>query len=186
MLLQTVITVRPPPRDRPAAERRFAQVFAHLRLIRAYAARRGAHDAEAIAAEVMAVAWRRLADVPEDDPRPWLIATARNLLLADHRRHRQSFDDLDGVQIAAPEELPAPSLDLDPDLRPRCHACHHRTARRCYSAGNAIVKACLSTGRLTRHYTKAQLRAALASIPASVKQYTNCPNVIGHALLSAR
>jgi hypothetical protein len=122
MLLQTVITVRPPPRDRPAAERRFAQVFAHL----------------------------------------------------------------DGVQIAAPEELPAPSLDLDPDLRPRCHACHHRTARRCYSAGNAIVKACLSTGRLTRHYTKAQLRAALASIPASVKQYTNCPNVIGHALLSAR
>jgi RNA polymerase sigma-70 factor, ECF subfamily len=105
------------PSDRAAAERRFAEVFAHLRLIRAYASRRGAHDGEAIAAEVMAIAWRRLADVPQDDPRPWLIATARNLLLAEHRRHGRRFDDLDDVQIAAPEELPAPSLDLDPDLQ---------------------------------------------------------------------
>ena len=28
----------------------------------------------------MTIAWRKLADVPEDDARPWLIATARNLL----------------------------------------------------------------------------------------------------------
>ncbi len=45
-------------------EPRFAGVFAHLGLIVAYASRRGAHDPEAIAAEAMAIAWRRLADVP--------------------------------------------------------------------------------------------------------------------------
>lgn len=112
-----VITMSHRPSDREAAERRFAEVFAHLRLIRAYASRRGAHDAEAIAAEVMAIAWRRLADVPEHDPRPWLIATARNLLLADHRRHGRRFEDLDEVQIAAPEAPPVPRLDLDPDLQ---------------------------------------------------------------------
>ena len=49
----------------------------------------------------MTIAWRRLADVPEDDPRPWLYATARNLLLAEsrkvatERRHRH--------ELAAPE-----------------------------------------------------------------------------------
>ena len=37
----------------------------------------------------MAIAWRRLADVPGDDPRPWLIATARNLLLANENPARQ-------------------------------------------------------------------------------------------------
>jgi RNA polymerase sigma factor (sigma-70 family) len=69
------------------AEQRFGQVFAHLGLIVAYARRRGARDAEATAAEAMTIAWRRLADVPADDPRPWLIATTRNLLMADYRRH---------------------------------------------------------------------------------------------------
>ena len=64
--------------DRSAAEVRFASVFAHLGLISAYARRRGANDPDALAAETMAIAWRRLADVPTDDSRPWLIATARN------------------------------------------------------------------------------------------------------------
>jgi len=101
--------------DRSAAEARFAGVFNHLGLITAYARRRGAHDPDALAAEAMAIAWRRLADVPSDDPRPWLIATARNLVLADRRRHGVSTADLDGVAPAA-VELPAPALDLDPEL----------------------------------------------------------------------
>jgi RNA polymerase sigma-70 factor, ECF subfamily len=66
-----------------------------------------------LAAETMTTAWRRLADVPSDDPRPWLIATARNLLLADRRRHAISTADLDGVE---PEALPCPRVDLDPEL----------------------------------------------------------------------
>lgn len=99
--------------DRSAAEARFASVFGHLGLITAYARRRGGHDPDALAAETMAIAWRRLADVPADDPRPWLIATARNLVLADRRRHGGRMADLDGIEPAA---LPAPAVDLDPDL----------------------------------------------------------------------
>ncbi|HUA04850.1 MAG TPA: sigma-70 family RNA polymerase sigma factor [Solirubrobacteraceae bacterium] len=102
-----------PETDRSAVESRFAGVFAHLGLIAAYARRRGAHDPDALAAEVMAIAWRRLADVPADDPRPWLIATARNLLLADRRRNAISTANLDGVD---PPALPAPAVDLDPEL----------------------------------------------------------------------
>src|SRR5437763_11428251 len=71
--------------DRRSAEERFREVFAHLGAITAYARRRGSRDADGIAAEAMTIAWRRLADVPRDDPRPWLYTTARNLLMADAR-----------------------------------------------------------------------------------------------------
>jgi RNA polymerase sigma-70 factor (ECF subfamily) len=72
--------------DRDAAEARFKRVFDQFGLVSAYAKRRGCPDADAIAAEVMAIAWRRLADVPADDPRPWLLGVARNLAFADWRR----------------------------------------------------------------------------------------------------
>jgi len=67
-------------------EARFRPVFSHLGAVTAYARRRGSLDADALAAEVMTIAWRRLADVPEVNPRPWLYATARNLLLAESRK----------------------------------------------------------------------------------------------------
>ncbi len=103
--------------DRRPAEARFAEVFAHLGFIAAYARRRGARDAEGIAGEAMAIAWRRLADVPQDDARPWLIATARNLLMAERRRESSGqLLDLDGFEIKAPEEPLSPDLDLDPEL----------------------------------------------------------------------
>ena len=94
-------------------EARFRPVFSHLGAVAAYARRRGSVDPDALAAEVMTIAWRRLADVPEDDPRPWLYATARNLLLAEwrkretERRHRHA--------LAAPETAPE-VFDLDPQL----------------------------------------------------------------------
>ena len=94
-------------------ETRFRRVFAQLGAVTAYARRRGSLDADALAAEVMTIAWRRLADVPEDDPRPWLYATARNLLLAElrkaatERRHRH--------ELAAPEVAPEVH-ELDPEL----------------------------------------------------------------------
>src|SRR3954465_2408516 len=81
------------PDDPQAAEERFRAVFAHLGAVVAYARRRGSSDADSIGAEVMTIAWRRLADVPSDDPRPWLFATARNLVLAESRRWRQVADD---------------------------------------------------------------------------------------------
>jgi RNA polymerase sigma-70 factor (ECF subfamily) len=94
-------------------EARFRAVFSHLGAVTAYARRRGSLDADALAAEVMTIAWRRLADVPGDDPRPWLYATARNLLLAERRkaataRRHQS-------ELAVDE--PAPQVfELDPQL----------------------------------------------------------------------
>src|SRR5262245_7908983 len=95
--------------DRPAAEERFRSVFSHLGAVTAYARRRGHPDAESAAAEVMTIAWRRLADVPLDDPRPWLFATARNVVLADLRRART----VPAREEAAPE---TEILELDPEL----------------------------------------------------------------------
>jgi len=100
--------------DRHLAEERFRTVFSHLGTVTAYARRRGSRDADAIAAETMTVAWRRLADVPKDDPRPWLFATARNLMLADARRSSGTST----LAFREDEQLvPAPELhELDPAL----------------------------------------------------------------------
>jgi RNA polymerase sigma-70 factor (ECF subfamily) len=98
--------------DPQPAEERFRDVFSHLAAVTAYARRRGSTDADAIAAETMTIAWRRLADVPSDDPLPWLYATARNLLLAEgrHAARRTHLRELE-------ELAPAPELhELDPQL----------------------------------------------------------------------
>jgi RNA polymerase sigma factor (sigma-70 family) len=100
-------------RDREAAEARFRAVFSHLGAVAAYARRRGNRDSDAIAAEVMTIAWRRLADVPVDDPRPWLFTTARNLLLADARRSSRPAVWEPEQQAAA---TPADLGELDPAL----------------------------------------------------------------------
>jgi RNA polymerase sigma-70 factor, ECF subfamily len=94
-------------------EARFRPVFAHLGAVTAYARRRGGLDPDALAAEVMTIAWRRLSDVPEDDPRPWLFATARNLLLAEWRR--TATEQRLRHELAAPETTPEVSA-LDPEL----------------------------------------------------------------------
>jgi RNA polymerase sigma factor (sigma-70 family) len=96
----------------PTPEERFRKVFVHLWAVSAYARRRGSFDPDAIAAETMAMAWRRLADVPPCDPLPWLYATARNLLLAERRRAGRA------ARLREPDEsVPAPELqELDPQL----------------------------------------------------------------------
>src|SRR5256885_17152289 len=101
--------------DGLSAEERFAVVFAHLGAITAYARRRGSRDADGIAAEVMTIAWRRLADVPRDDPRPWLYATARNLVMADARKAAKANR---GPEVHEPEPVvPGPELnEIDPAL----------------------------------------------------------------------
>jgi RNA polymerase sigma-70 factor (ECF subfamily) len=100
--------------DSHTAEERFRAVFSHLGAVAAYARRRGNGDADAVAAEVMTIAWRRLADVPLDDPRPWLYATARNLVLADARRSSFVTTTETGEPVGAAQ---APEvLELDPAL----------------------------------------------------------------------
>src|SRR5690348_2009039 len=92
------------------AEARFREVFVHLPEVVAYARRRGSRDPEALGAEALTIAWRRLADVPRDDARPWLYATARNLLLAERRRAARTAP-------ADPEHAAEPELtELDPQL----------------------------------------------------------------------
>jgi hypothetical protein len=54
------------------------------------------------------------------------------------------------------------------------------------AAGNAVINDCQANGQLTHPYTVAQLRHALSVMPASVKQYTSCSDVVQNALVSAR
>jgi RNA polymerase sigma-70 factor (ECF subfamily) len=115
-----------PQSDRGAVEARFAEVFAHLGFITSYARNRGARDADGIAGEAMAIAWRRLADIPADDPRPWLINTARNLLLAERRQQPATGSrSLGGLEVEAPAEPLPPELDLDPELAEALKALSH-------------------------------------------------------------
>lgn len=52
------------------------------------------------------------------------------------------------------------------------------------AASSPAIADCNSHGRLTRHYTVAQLHTALATMPADVQEYTDCYDVIERALLA--
>lgn len=97
--------------DRQSAETRFREVFSHLGAVTAYARRRGSRDPDGIAAEAMTIAWRRLDDVPADDPLPWLYGTARNLVLAEVRRSAPAA----AAHLEA-EHVDPPPVELDPTL----------------------------------------------------------------------
>jgi RNA polymerase sigma-70 factor, ECF subfamily len=97
--------------DRQSAEVRFREVFSQLGAVTAYARRRGSRDPDGIAAEAMTIAWRRLDDVPADDPLPWLYGTARNLVLAEARRSAPVVATAPEPEVAEP--LP---VELDPML----------------------------------------------------------------------
>jgi RNA polymerase sigma-70 factor, ECF subfamily len=99
------------------AEARFREVFVHLPEVVAYLRRRGCRDPEGVGAEVLTIAWRKLADVPIDDARPWLFATARNLLLAE-RRKASVADGRGGIPEMAGDAVPEVEI-LDPELE-RC------------------------------------------------------------------
>ena len=98
--------------DRQSAEARFREVFSHLGAVTAYARRRGSGDPDGIAAEAMTIAWRRLDDVPRDDPLPWLYGTARNLVLAEARRAAPSAP----AASADGKHVDQPPVELDPTL----------------------------------------------------------------------
>lgn len=77
----------------------------HARAVVRYLARRApADDAEDLAADVLATAWRRRDDVPEGAELPWLYRTA-GYVLANHRRKGRP------VPVA---DLPEEADDTDP------------------------------------------------------------------------
>src|SRR5947209_20281575 len=49
---------------------------------------------------------------------------------------------------------------------------------------NAVITDCNAHGQLTKHYSVAQLRTALNTMPPTVKEYTDCSDVINRALLT--
>jgi RNA polymerase sigma factor (sigma-70 family) len=88
---------------------RFDALFSatHRRVL-GYVLRRGASptDAEDVVADVYVVAWRRLDDIPWDDPLPWLIGVARNVLRSRQRARRRN-DALLGRLRSEPGPEPA-------------------------------------------------------------------------------
>jgi RNA polymerase sigma-70 factor, ECF subfamily len=92
---------------RATAEDRFDGVFSHLDAVARYARRRGARDPDNVAAECMTIAWRRLEDIPADDPLPWLLGCARRIVLAQYRaeKGRVSLDEVAEPHFEAPEPV---------------------------------------------------------------------------------
>lgn len=83
----------------------FAEAYPTLQRYARYRGLRG-DDAEDLVAETLTVAWRRLADVPVDEPIPWLVAVARNLWRNDRRRDGRRRRLAVGLPVAA-AALPA-------------------------------------------------------------------------------
>lgn len=91
------------------AESRFRALFLDAYpALRRYARHRGLSgaDGDDLVAEVLTIAWRRLDDVPADDPLPWLFATARNVWRNGLRRARR-HDEL-VLRLPPPEPEAAP------------------------------------------------------------------------------
>ncbi|MBD0328793.1 MAG: sigma-70 family RNA polymerase sigma factor [Thermoleophilia bacterium] len=89
-------------------ELRFRRLFAdHYRAVLAYALRRCAQraDAEDVAAESFAVAWRRVADTPADPDREraWLLAIAARVLANQRRSRRRLLGLLERLQGEPPQ-----------------------------------------------------------------------------------
>lgn len=93
--------------DTPRGDAWFETVFReHATAVFRYFARRaGTQEAEDLAADVFATAWRRRADVPEGAELPWLYRTA-GFVLANHQRK--------GRPVPVAEVPDEPDDDVDP------------------------------------------------------------------------
>ena len=97
-----------------AAQRRaqFEQMYrAHAQAIFTYCLRRTSREeAKDATADVFAVAWRRLGDLPLGNERPWLYGVARNVL-NDKRRAERRRDRL-AAKMASHRQPTAPSPEV--------------------------------------------------------------------------
>ena len=106
-----------------AADQRFETLFrSHHQAVLSYCRRRmAASDAEDVAADVFAVAWRRLDDVPEGEAaKGWLLAVAYKTI-GNHRRGTSRRSVLGGklaAQRGSEPETPEARLTAnEEDLR---------------------------------------------------------------------
>lgn len=89
---------------------RFTAVYDSCRQrVWAYVVSRGGREAaEEVVSETFMVAWRRLGDLPEQ-PLPWLLAVARNILRdtlrAQARREAFAAETVRWAQAETPEDI---------------------------------------------------------------------------------
>ena len=91
-------------------EARFRDLFeTTFGAVRRYVYHRGGNDglADDVVAETFLVAWRRLDDVPRDDPVPWLFVVARNVWRNERRGSRRRLALL--RRVPTPRPVPPPS-----------------------------------------------------------------------------
>jgi len=94
------------------ADARFRALFeSHQAAVRRYAHHRAIQgtDADDIVAETFTVAWRKLEDVPADDPVPWLLAVAANVRrnqARSARRYQTALGRLPRAGAAPPPDEP--------------------------------------------------------------------------------
>lgn len=69
-------------------------------------------DADDLVAEVFVVAWRRLDDVPADDPVPWLLGVARNVRRNQERSRRRATALLDRLRAEHAPDAAHPARDI--------------------------------------------------------------------------
>jgi RNA polymerase sigma-70 factor, ECF subfamily len=100
--------------DHTNSEReRFERIFRanHLK-VHAFARRRIAAEAvDDVVSETFTVAWRRLDDIP-DDPLPWLLGVARNVVGTARRGEARRLR----LQTRAQADYQAPTEDREPKL----------------------------------------------------------------------
>jgi RNA polymerase sigma-70 factor, ECF subfamily len=101
------------------AKERFRRLFDEAYpALRRYALHRGltGADADDLVAATLEVAWRRLGDVPDAEPLPWLYGVARNLLRNQRRRDRRRDEVV--ARLAHLRQIPASTdpLELDTGL----------------------------------------------------------------------
>jgi RNA polymerase sigma factor (sigma-70 family) len=100
------------------AEAKFRGLFQQAYpVLHRYASNRGLRSADAddLVARTLEVAWRRLVDIPTDDPLPWLYAVARNLWRNQTRAAGRREALLVRLAPPDPQEGPGENGDLDVD-----------------------------------------------------------------------
>lgn len=82
--------------------------------LRRYVVRRVPADAvDDVLADVMLVLWRRLDDVPDDDPLPWSYAVARGCLANARRSAQRQLRLVERIARVDPPRPPSEEADAD-------------------------------------------------------------------------
>jgi hypothetical protein len=69
-------------------------------------------------------------------------------------------------------------------LAPLVVLCSLLAAPAALASGTQVIQDCNVHGQLTRHYSNADLNNALATMPSTIKEYTDCQDVIQRQLLA--